>query len=592
MLAAETDRASVTFAQAVAHAVATGYWRAALTQLGANAADFPASPWAGDDLRPDTTRRLRSLGAELADLAVEDAIAEVGRIYTRLLPASHRKLHGIYYTPRPLTQRLIDDATRAGMDWLHGKVISPSCGAGAFMIEDARRMVAAMGDAEPAIIVASIGARLRGWDLDQFACWLSHLAVEAVLLPQIVATRRRLPPLTECRDSLMSDLGLHVGRYDLANDNPPFGKIKDTASMRRKYARSLRGHPNAYGMFTDLCIRLVRPKGGIVALLTPTSWLAGNYFSALRRTLAEEARPASIALVESRTGTFDDVLQEVSLSCFVRGRTQDRAECSIVRADLHALQRDSTGVLVLPTDPEEPWSLPRHAQDEPLVAGMRRLPCRLRDYGYSVSTGPLVWNRAAKLGRTHFTSAPNHVPICWSEAVSQDGRFLGLTPRKRDHAPYYEPRPGYDPNVVTRACILVQRTTAKEQQRRLISAVLPQEAVDAAGGRVAIENHLNMILPRSSRPVVPVTTLAAFLATETADRILRCMNASVAVSATELESLPLPAPGDLVAAMASENPESAVRRLYGIENAHGESHQNHVTIRRAANHLATTPAGR
>lgn len=591
-LAAAVDRATVNFAQAVAQSVAVGFWRAAVIRAGGNANDFPLASWDCDGLRAETLRRLNDLGAELALLSVEDAMAEVGRIYTRLLPPAHRKRNGIYYTPLALTQRLVDDANRAGMDWVHGKVISPSCGGGAFMIEDARRMVAAMGDAEPAIVIASVGARLTGWDLDPFACWLSQLAVEAVLVPQVVTTRRRLLPITECRDSLMCDLDGHEGRYDLANDNPPFGKIKDTPAVRAKYARSLRGHPNSYGMFTDLCVRLVKPEGGIVALLTPTSWLAGNYFGCLRRTLAAEARPVSIALVESRKDAFDDVLQEVSLSCFVRGRLQDRAECSVIHVEANAIRREATGVLVLPADAEEPWSLPRHLGDRDLVEGMRELPWRLRDYGYSVSTGPLVWNRAAKLGRTHTKAAAGCVPICWSEAVSQDGRFMGFAPRKRDHAPFYLPRPGTDPNVVTKGCILVQRTTAKEQHRRLISAILSQSALDAAGGRVAVENHLNMVLPTSARPAVPVEILAAFLATDTADRVLRCINASVAVSASELEALPLPAPGDLVAAMASENPESAVRRLYRISDADGEKRPNKADTRRSARQLALPPACR
>jgi adenine-specific DNA-methyltransferase len=174
--------------------------------------------------------------------------------------------------------------------------------------------------------------------------------------------------------------------------------------------------------------------------------------------------------------------------------------------------------------------------------------------------------------------------------VSQDGRFLGFTPRKRDHAPFYQPRRGGDPNVVTRSCILVQRTTAKEQQRRLISAVLPQAALDEAGGKVAVENHLNMILPTSECPRVSLETLAAFLATETADRVLRCINASVAVSATELEALPLPAPDDLVAAMASENPESAVRRLYGIKDADGEKRAAQTDFHGIAKRLAAASA--
>jgi adenine-specific DNA-methyltransferase len=570
-LATGPDGAGIGFAQAATHALATGYWNAAVSLAGGQPAGLQPLPWQADAISGDAGRRLGALGAELAALCVEDAIAEIGRVYTQLLPPAHRKTNGIYYTPTALTRLLLDDATAAGMDWGRGKVISPSCGGGAFLVEDARRMAAAMTEADPASVISSIGVRLRGWDIDPFACWLSQLAVESVLLPLMIASRQRLPRITECRDALTVPLGAHEGAYDLANDNPPFGKIKDHPAMRAKFARSLRGHPNSYGMFTDLCIRLAIPSGGIIAILTPTSWLAGNYFAALRRTLHDHARPASVALVHSRKDIFDDVLQEVSLSCFVTGRLAGSAACSVIHIDPTETWRDDTGSLVLPINPEEPWLMPRHADDAALVTGMRALPFRLRDYGYTVSTGPLVWNRAAKLGRMHDVPGRLRVPVCWSEAVSQDGKFLGLTPQKRGHAAFYEPRPGNDPNVVTKTCILVQRTTAKEQRRRLISAVLPQSVIDAAGGKVAVENHLNMILPMSKRQAVPIQVLAAFLATPTADRVLRCINASVAVSATELEALPLPAPDDLIAALASEAPDAALQRLYGIKKTHGKS---------------------
>jgi adenine-specific DNA-methyltransferase len=39
--------------------------------------------------------------------------------------------------------------------------------------------------------------------------------------------------------------------------------------------------------------------------------------------------------------------------------------------------------------------------------------------------------------------------------------------------------------------VLVQRTTAKEQHRRLISAEMPAELI-AQHGRITVENHLNM----------------------------------------------------------------------------------------------------
>ncbi|MBV1800176.1 hypothetical protein [Siccirubricoccus sp. G192] len=44
--------------------------------------------------------------------------------------------------------------------------------------------------------------------------------------------------------------------------NPPFGKVKDTAVIRARFARSLHGHPNLYGLFTDLAVHLAKPAGG------------------------------------------------------------------------------------------------------------------------------------------------------------------------------------------------------------------------------------------------------------------------------------------------------------------------------------------
>jgi adenine-specific DNA-methyltransferase len=57
-----------------------------------------------------------------------------------------------------------------------------------------------------------------------------------------------------------------------------------------------------------------------------------------------------------------------------------------------------------------------------------------------------------------------------------------------------------------------------------------------------IENHLNMIRPHNGDPRVPPKVLAALLNTGILDKAFRCLSGSVAVSAYELEALPLPPP--------------------------------------------------
>ena len=561
-LAQSVAAASLDVARTVAHRVALGWWKRLVEAGDSCSPALSVAPYGGSLLKlgAKVAGIAESLGGDLAALPLAVAAAEIGRLYCFLLPAKHRGSNGVFYTPAPLVSRLLDRAEAAGHDWTVGKAIDPSCGGGAFLVEAASRIVKAVGPAEPAIVVAAVSARIRGWDLDPFAAWLSHLCVEALLLPQVIASGKRLGPITEARDSLAGWEG-HEGAYALVMDNPAFGKVKDNEGLRERFRRSLFGHPNLYGLFTDLAVHLAAPEGGVIAYLTPTSYFGGQYFKALRRLLAEEAPPVSIDIVESREDVFEDVLQEVALSVFRRGASRGAASCSVIHVEPGGLRVEAAGCFVLPGNPEASWLMPRKASDAPFVERMLSMPCRLADWGYSVSTGPLVWNR--KKGRLHNEVREGSVPVVWAEAVCGQGRFR-LKPEKRGHAAFYEPSGLRDSNLVRAACLLLQRTTAKEQDRRLISAVMPASVIKAHGA-VAVENHLNMVIAGKLKPAVPMKTLAMVFASETADRVIRCINASVAVSASEIEAMPLPSAVEIVAAMNGRNPETALRRLYGIK---------------------------
>jgi adenine-specific DNA-methyltransferase len=560
-LTAAASAATVEVARAVAHAAALGWWKANAQAHGA--AKLPAAALPASLTLAAIPKALaadaEAFGRDVAALPVEEANAALGRLYTQALPAAHRTQHGIFYTPPRLVHRLLNKAEKAGHDWSKGRAVDPSCGGGAFLLTAAARMLSALKGADPAITIAALSSRLRGWDLDPFAVWLANISLEVLVLPLMVASGRRLGAVAEVRDPL-TNLEDAAGAFDLVMGNPPFGKVKDTPAIRARFKRSLHGHPNLYGLFTDLAVHLAKPDGGIVAYLTPASFLAGHYFKALRRLLHEEAQPVTLDLVESRKDVFEDVLQEVALSTFKRGRTVGEAECAVVLAECDALTVQPAGSLVLPADPEAPWTVPRSAADAALVERLHHMPARLADWGYGVSTGPLVWNRHK--GSLHDKPARGRVPVVWAEAVTQDGRFA-LRATKKNHRAWFAPNGERDPNLVTRPCVLVQRTTAKEQHRRLICAEMPAEVI-ARHGKVTVENHLNMVRPIAPKPKVPVGVVAAFLATATADRILRCINASVAVSASELEAMPLPAAEEVIAAMADADPEAAVRRLYGL----------------------------
>lgn len=496
-----------------------------------------------------------------AALPVESAAHFIGSIYTSMLPGEHRSSYGVFYTPPSLTERLIDQAESAGVDWTKARILDPACGGGAFLAPVARRVVAALKGTSEAILLRSLASRLRGYEIDPFAAWLSQVTLDAVLLPITHRTGRRLPVLVTVCDSLQKSPPKE--RFDLVIGNPPYGRITLKPEERERFKRSLFGHANLYGLFTDLALRHAKPNG-IIAYVTPTSFLAGEYFKNLRALLGRDAPPVAIDFVAARKGVFDDVLQETSLTIYRRGRAAGPIQ--VEELTVHAesgVSSAATGTICLPSDPSQPWLLPRHANQSALVVNLVGMGHRLADWGYAVSTGPLVWNRkksqlSARCGR-------NRVPLIWAEAVVAGGVFAWRA-EKKNHTLYFELRAGDQSLIVDRPCVLLQRTTAKEQHRRLIAAALPVDFLREHRS-VVIENHLNMIRPIVDVPAVPPEVLAAFFNSAAADNAFRCVSGSVAVSAYELESLPLPAPEELTELLVAVKDCAPTSRIEAICHA-------------------------
>lgn len=503
-----------------------------------------------------------SIGKTAARFDTETAAYEIGLIYTGMLPSEHRSNYGIFYTPPALTERLIDQASASGLNWESCRVLDPACGGGAFLAPIAARIIKYLKKCSPKITIRSIASRLQGYEIDPFAAWLSQVTLDAVVLPVTKLAGIRLPVMVTVCDSLRKVESAEP--FDLVIGNPPYGKAKLDPDLRELYKRSLHGHANLYGVFTDFALRNVK-AGGTIAYVTPTSFLAGVYFKNLRQVMGENAPPVSIDFVEARKNVFDDVLQETTLAIYKACKGSVPVQVSEISLSPDGLEISQIASVDLPEDPSKPWIMPRNQTQGPLVVKMAKMSSRLVDWGYTVSTGPLVWNRH----KSQLVSAPgaNRYPLIWAEAITSDGRFV-FRADKKNHSPFFKYEKGNDSLLVTRSCVLLQRTTAKEQARRLIAALLPADFIALYGG-VIVENHINMVRPLGDNPAVSADVISAFLNSRAADAAFRCISGSVAVSAYELESLPLPSPRaltalkKLVAASASKTDiDAACDKLY------------------------------
>ncbi|MCY4095753.1 MAG: Eco57I restriction-modification methylase domain-containing protein [Gammaproteobacteria bacterium] len=481
----------------------------------------------------------RLLGVSAADLDPLEAAYRIGVLYTALMPQEYKKRFGAHYTPPALCDELLDMATENGVDWSRARVLDPACGGGAFLTPVAQRMVAEVESKCELEVLEDIERRLEGYELDPFARWLTAVFLDVVLGDLCIGAGRR----HRCRLRLCNSLEKVRVRegFDLVIGNPPYGRVQLPHRLRVKFARGLFGHANLYGLFTDQALKLTR-KRGLIAYVTPTSLLSGEYFKSLRGLLADEAPPVSLGFVTERKGVFDDVLQETLLAVYQQRERESAGSVRLVSPKKDGtIETSSAGRFTLPEDPEDPWMIPRTKKHGVLLRQIRAVPCRLSDIGYTVSTGPFVWNRHKLNLRNH--KSKGSFPVVWAESVRSGGRFE-FRSSQRNHKPFFEPQPEEQWVVTDFNCVLVHRTTAIEQDRRLIAAELPYAFIEEHGA-VVIENHLNMVKPVVKAPAISPTTLAAILNSTVIDQLFRCINGSVAVSAFELKALPLPSVHDM-----------------------------------------------
>lgn len=450
--------------------------------------------------------------------------------YLEGIARSERVAAGRFYTPRNLAASLAERALETPLP-ASGIITDPACGAGSLLCAVVDRLI----DHHPAESAVQIAVqRVRGTDLDPIAVRLCELAVRLTLLRAWMKLpdrdRPRLPTFARVADGFDDDAAAAV-----VIANPPFGRCGLSPEARAAHARVLYGHAHWPTLFLHASVkRLV--EGGTAAFVLPASLVGGLYYQRLRGFLMDEAPPHWLSFIEDRSGIFGGgVLQEALLGTFRRGAAP--GDVTIEKLPTGGVRRSALTISASRWEGERPWLIPRSDRDVPLIDLAMRRARRLHDQGWRISTGPLVWNRH----REQLFDEPSdeRLPVLWSSDLRNGLRHL--EPRT---GRYIEPRAGQEWLVLREPSVLVQRTTAPEQPRRLVAALLTQPLLDRLGGAVVVENHLNVCTWDGTGELTP-DRLHVFLMSDEADRLYRCMSGSVAVSAFELGAIPLPDPEEL-----------------------------------------------
>lgn len=477
--------------------------------------------------------------------------------YAQLAGEERRKQQAMFFTPPSLTKRLLDDLCASGVDFAFRKFCDPACGGAAFLAPIAMRMRDALREqgASAAQIIDHVQRHLLGFDREAALCRMSKHFLLMVLHDEVVATGARPKFQVHQGDSLLQAQHL-LGALDVVVCNPPFRKMPsvEVAHYLDDFADVIEAQPNLYALFVALCVRLLAP-GGTCALVTPTSFLSGQYFSKLRTLLMTQTTVLSIGMVSDRLGVFIDVEQETALTLARREQTEleptIEAGVSVVARDGHYVH---VGRCVLPNSGAA-WPIPRTESDVALLKSAAKSRATLADYGYTPRIGAFVWNRDTRATYPSAKSAARArggtaVPLLWSSDISSDGRlrFSGAPKVNREHC-FVNLGAKDHRSVVHRPSVLLQRVTSNSQPRRLVAAAVPTTLIETYGGFVG-ENHTVILEQVNPEPALTPEQLVQLLATPTVDRYFRCISGATNVSVFELSQLRLPDPKRLRSLLA------------------------------------------
>lgn len=480
--------------------------------------------------------------------------------YADLCSEEYRTRMAMYFTPPPIANRLLEDLEANGADFASHSFLDPACGGAAFLTVIATRMRQKLLDqgATPTAILRAAQEQLVGVDRDPTLCALSRHFLRMVFETEI--SRIRIKPKFQitCGDSLHA-LKKKVRHFDVVVCNPPFRKLnaEDAEAYRPNYADVMQAQPNLYALFIGLAVRLAK-SNGLVGLVTPTSFLSGQYFSSVRTFLLTNVQIAHVGLVPQKANVYLSVEQETALTLLRTApptiHESQRPGISIVKRDG---QYSKIGHCPLPNSGHS-WPLARSSDDVALLRSASKSPFRLADYGYTPTVGYFVWNRDKRPAYMTLDEVPKHrrqhvVPLLWSSDVQQSGSLL-FDPRTSAHGQhrYVDFDGSTHPAVKHQSGILLQRVTSSEQPRRLIGAVLSEAFVKEHGGYVG-ENHVVVLERRDPSIGIAPRQLLRLLETAAVDRYFRCISGSSNVSVFELDQLPLPDPVRLKTLMARGN---------------------------------------
>ncbi len=492
----------------------------------------------------------------------------VGNLYQFYMNPDDKKKYGQFYTPEPIIDEILDDLgiVNENGEILRAKFLDTACGTGSFLVRIVNRLVklAMHKDIDSKSIANIISEGIHGLDIKEFAVYIAKSNILIQLLPiickdqnvsvnlQLYVTNTLLN-LTEKIETPESDNILHMKQrkgkfsdgFDYVIGNPPYFKATSLSKSQNEFfAEVLEGQQNMYGLFLYLNIKLLKDNGKL-GIIIPESIKSGLYFKALRNYIFSCCTITHLVTFDCRKTNFTAALQGVLIICLEKIKACDThmkfVDIKNVTNKNFLSYKKFNNKIVVPYN-----SVIRSVRDYPIL-----LICKKsEDYdlfnkaydgsnflddeviGFKVHTGKLVWNQVKDyLSNSESVESKK---LIWANNVAQ--YKYTLSGDKNGENKYACHKNRLENRTCTGECILVRRTSVKEQQSRINACFYSDE------GFYFVENHVNYLKKVNACSKISYNYILALLNSEFMNFIVSQITGNNQISVTELNLLPIKYP--------------------------------------------------
>jgi len=471
----------------------------------------------------------------------------VATTYALLMDQQVRQRLGVFFTPPALVRHLLQAMVSHGLDIREHRIADPAAGGAAFVVPLARLVLLHSRGLPNHLRLEQLTNRLAGIEIDPGLGKLANHLLSRIVAAELGETRGFARILRGRRRLVRTANALQYTPeepFDAIIGNPPYGRLTadEFATWRELYPEIARdGHLNWFAIFVRRSLDLLKPQG-LLGFVLPTSFIGSPSYTGFRETVVQIADILRIDHIDQRKGLFQSVQQDC---CFLVLRKRSSRPLRRPACRLGFLSSGGdyrTDGSFSPRADGSPWLMSSGKPSDESALSKDQSECTtLSDLGWRGSVGPIVPHRHQSIMlRKRPAAIPLDqvvVPLIWSKAITPDGHFD--PERNRQCSEYTLVKCARNhPSLLRGPAILVQRTSNKQQRRRINTAILPS-SFSGKHGAIA-ENHVIVLFPPKGLRERELQAWADLLSSPEFNHLFRERSGTITVSVRLLLHLAFP----------------------------------------------------